>query len=224
MIGKFMDLTGKKFGKLTVIERVPKDICPGTSGGVLWRCKCECGNIKEIRSTDLTRRKFPNCGCYTHELLCLKHHDPTTHGYRYTRLYRIWTNMKSRCYNVNHKSYEGYGGRGITVCEEWKNDFVEFKNWAIENGYRDDLTIDRIDNDGDYKPNNCRWVTMREQSNNRRSTKLITYNGETHSEAEWARILGAERNVIHDRLKKGWSIERTLSTPVKHYKTKKNLN
>ena len=141
-----------------------------------------------------------------------------THGKRYTRLYNIWVKMKQRCFDKNHTYYERYGGRGIKICKEWKNDFMCFHNWAMSNGYQDNLTIDRIDNNGDYEPSNCRWITLQEQCNNRSTSKLITYKNETHSIADWARKLGTSRNVIWYRLSKGWSIEKTLTTPIRQKK------
>lgn len=126
--------------------------------------------------------------------------------------------MKQRCYDTKHTYYLHYGGRGIKVCDEWKDDFMCFYTWAINNGYNDTLTLDRVDNDGDYEPNNCQWSTMRKQSNNRRSNVYITYNKTTHTMAEWARIKGMSRNVLWDRLHSGWSIEKALTTPVRRKK------
>lgn len=141
------------------------------------------------------------------------------HGMSSHRLYSIWDSMKSRCYRKTTAPYAKYGGRGITVCDEWKNSFQAFYDWAMENGYRDDLSIDRIDVNGSYCPENCRWVTMREQENNRRNNKLITYNGETHTQAEWCELLSIPPHVMTNRLKRGWSIERAFTTKVRRYTT-----
>lgn len=135
------------------------------------------------------------------------------HGKRNTRLYGIWLQMKNRCFNTKTERYKDYGGRGITVCDEWKNDFTKFYDWSISNGYQENLTIDRIDNDGNYEPSNCRWVTVKTQNRNARSNHLITFKGETHCIIEWAEITGLTRGCISNRLRYGWSIEDTLTKP-----------
>lgn len=129
------------------------------------------------------------------------------------RLYKIWTSMRERCNNPNHKQYGAYGGRGITVCEEW-GDYCSFKKWALDNGYTDSLTIDRKNNDLGYSPNNCRWATKKEQANNRRSNHLLTFDGETHNIELWAEITGLPRTAIDKRLRRGWSDQRILTTPL----------
>ncbi|OQA48413.1 MAG: hypothetical protein BWY46_01420 [Firmicutes bacterium ADurb.Bin300] len=136
------------------------------------------------------------------------------HGQSYTKLYSVWHHIKGRCYgnDSQHKKY--YSLRGITMCEEWKNDFVKFQKWALSNGYKEGLTIDRIDVNGNYSPNNCRWATPREQSNNKRNTLFITYNGVTHSVSEWSEIMGLPYHVVFKRHRKGWSAKRTLTTPL----------
>lgn len=137
-----------------------------------------------------------------------------THGDSYSRLYQIWHGIKTRCYAEYQTSYHNYGKKGIAVCKEWRNSYIAFRDWALSNGYRDDLTIDRIDNNGDYEPSNCRWATPKEQSNNRSTNHLVTFNGETHTIAEWARIVGLSPRLIKDRLTySGWSIEKILFTP-----------
>ena len=127
------------------------------------------------------------------------------HGKRKTRLYRIWANVKTRCTNKNDPHYKRYGGRGITVCDEWKNDFKAFYDWSVTHGYADDLTIDRIDNNDNYCPSNCRWVTVAQQNRNKRNVKYITYNGETHTIPEWTTILHLGKETIRERLKRGWN-------------------
>lgn len=127
------------------------------------------------------------------------------------RLYGIWTGIKGRTQNHNNKCYKNYGGRGITVCDEWENSYEAFRDWALANGYQDDLTIDRIDNDGNYCPENCRWVDRITQNNNRRSNHFITHNGETKTITQWARETGLNSQIISGRLKLGWSIEDALS-------------
>lgn len=142
----------------------------------------------------------------------------TTHGESKTRLFHIWQDMRKRCYNTNAINYDRYGGRGITVCEEWRNKYEPFRDWAMANGYKDNLSLDRIENDGPYCPENCRWATASEQGNNRRSTHLLTYNGETHSINEWSRITGIAKSTIGNRLKAGATTEDALTRPVRRKK------
>lgn len=138
------------------------------------------------------------------------------HGLNETRIYKTWVRMKVRCYNQNHDRYKNYGGRGITVCDEWKNDFKKFYEWAMKNGYSDDLTIDRIDVNGNYEPSNCRWITNKEQCNNRRNNHFITYNGKTQTVSEWAEEIGLDYNTLLVRINRlHWDIEKALTTPLR---------
>lgn len=140
-----------------------------------------------------------------------------THGEGNSRLYHAWSAMKQRCSNPNNRKYDSYGGRGITVCDEWANSYLAFKKWAIENGYSDCLTIDRIDNEKGYSPDNCRWITNKDQQRNKRNNRLVTINGETKTLAEWSEISGIGHGVLWQRLfNHGWSYEKALTTPVKH--------
>lgn len=134
------------------------------------------------------------------------------HGMCHTRLYQIWNGMKQRCQNSKTINYRDYGGKGISVCEEWNNSFKSFYDWAMANGYRKHLTIDRIDNKGNYEPTNCRWATNKEQQNNTSYTRLYTYNGETFSIMQWAEKTGIHPNMLYKRLRRGWSIEKALKT------------
>lgn len=204
-MGYVKDLTGQKFGRLTVIKRVENKVTPSGSMLAQFLCRCDCGQQKIILGTNLRRGKSLSCGCTIRK-----------HGQCYTRLYRIHRDMKTRCYNQNVPNYKNYGGRGIKVCNEWLNDFTAFYKWAMVNGYREDLTIDRIDVSKEYSPENCRWVTWREQENNRRNNKFITYNNETHTVKEWARICNLTYNCIRHRLNElNWDIEKALTTPQK---------
>jgi hypothetical protein len=162
-----IDLTGEKFNKLTVLEL--SRIIPKRS---YWKCLCECGNEKIVRADSLKDGSIKSCGCLKKEQDKINL-DTRTHNQTRTKLYKAWCNMKRRCYDKNNIGYNNYGGRGIQICNEWKNSFISFKEWAYSNGYKDDLTIDRIDVNGNYTPNNCKWSTFIEQCNNRRSNILI---------------------------------------------------
>lgn len=180
-----IDISGQKFNRLTAIKPIGKY----KSGNVIWQCRCDCGNICEVEGSILRRFKQKSCGCYPSERMTKMN---TKHEGFGTRLYEIWRQMHRRCYGEKTKSYPHYGGRGIKVCSEW-NDFAKFRAWAIDSGYEDNLTVDRIDVNGDYTPNNCRWATKKQQANNRRSNHRILYNGEEHTISEWADIMSVDQ-------------------------------
>ena len=209
---KFKDLTGQKFGKLTVLERAEDYITPQNEREVQWRCKCDCGRECIVRGHNLRNGHTTSCGCAIIEA-------STKHGMHNTRIYGIYRGMLNRCYNENLVQYPDYGGRGIYVCDEWRgeNGFINFMNWAMSHGYRDDLTIDRINNNGPYSPENCRWVTMVIQANNKRSNVYIEYNGESHTISEWSTITGIPYATLRKRLNDGWDINRIFNTPVNDY-------
>ncbi|APH24986.1 hypothetical protein CF088_14640 [Clostridium botulinum] len=141
--------------------------------------------------------------------------DYEHHGLRHHRLYGIYTNMKSRCYNSKTPKYKNYGGRGIKVCDEWLNNFKAFYDWAMSNGYEDNLTIDRVNNDCNYEPSNCRWITFYKQASNKTTTNLITFNGKTQCVKAWTEELGFGKETLRERLKRGWSTKKALTTPIK---------
>ena len=204
-MGRFVDLTGQRFGRLTALDRA------GTSGGgsATWRCLCDCGKETVVIGSSLRSGFTRSCGCLSAEKIGERSYK---HGGTNTRLYSIWSGMIERCHNPKHKGYKNYGARGIVVCAEWKTNFASFQEWALSNGYAEDLTIDRIENDKPYGPDNCRWISLSAQQHHKRDNHLITYNGETHTLTEWAAITGINRNTLSARINRlGWSAERALS-------------
>ena len=167
-------------------------------------CECSCGNKKWMRSDGILSSDHKSCGCKSSSF---------KHGMSNTRLFNIWKGMKARCYNEKDHSYVNYGGRGIKICDDWideENGFINFYNWAIKNGYKDNLSIDRIDVNGNYEPNNCRWTTTLEQQNNLRKNFNIEINGIIKSVSEWSRISGVSRTQIKNRIKMGLSGEELI--------------
>ena len=183
---------GDIYGKLTVIEKIGKMPNIATNH-IYYKVKCICGCEEVTRSSLLRTGKKQMClNCYR------KNSKQYKHGFAgKSRIYKIWLHMKGRCLNKTDNNYYRYGGRGISICKEWKDDFINFYNWAITNGYSSELTIDRINNDGNYEPQNCRWTDIKTQANNRRSNRKITINGETHNVSEWAEILNKTRGYVY---------------------------
>ena len=200
---RLIDMSGQRYGRLVAMEQAGN----AKSGAALWRCKCDCGREKVVTGVDLRNGHVASCGCLHSEGLSERNR---THGGSGTRLHTIWTGMKQRCGYLNATNYGNYGGRGITVCQEWLDSFEVFQDWAFSNGYRDDLTLERSDNDGAYCPENCRWATRDEQANNRRHNHRITHNGETHTVREWAEILGIPAERIRCRVRRGMEPEQIL--------------
>lgn len=207
-MSKIKDLTGKRFGRLKVISYNGSN----KYGKALWLCKCDCGNIQTVVGSSLTNNLTISCGCYNKEIL---KKIKTKHSMSNSELYKVWQGIKIRCYDKNSTYYNNYGGRDIKMCDEWKNDFVPFYNWAINNGYRNSLTIDRINNDGNYEPSNCRWITRREQNNNMRKNIILEYNGKGQTISEWANETGINRTTLYYRIKRGWSAEKAFTTPLR---------
>lgn len=193
---KLNDLTGQKFGRLTVIGRAPND----RKGRAMWWCECNCGNIKAkpVQGYDLISGRVRSCGCLYFESNKGRN---ATHSMSQSRIYREWVSMKGRC--SRHKRYIS---KGITVCPEWSS-FEVFYDWAMSSGYSDDLTLDRSDNDGNYCPDNCRWVTMKEQQNNRRNNRIVVYNDTPFTVATLADFLGIPYATLWQRINSGWSQE-----------------
>ena len=203
-MGKAIDIAGQKFGRLTVVSRINKD----KRGNVVWLCRCNCGEEKVVVGYSLKRGKTKSCGCLNKE-------QCTTHGLTTNALYAVWVSMKQRCYNENEIGFKNYGGRGITMCDEWRNDFQKFYDWAIANGYEKGLSIDRIDNNRNYSPENCRWATRTEQNRNQRTNKQIEFNGEVKNLSEWCEHFSLNYQTVHARITDyGWTVQKALKTPI----------
>lgn len=198
----FVDMTGERYGKLVVLKRGKRN---DKRGLYEWICQCDCGNIKSVVGKDMKNGNTNSCGCMSSRNFAGER--TKTHGMSNDKLYNVWRSMKSRCTLPSQKSYKDYGGRGITVCEEWVNDFVCFYEWSVDNGYKDGLTIDRIDNDGNYEPTNCKWSTRTEQQKNKRNTKLYTVFGIVGNKTELVRHFGISRTTLRRRIESGMSVE-----------------
>ncbi len=209
-MSKRIDLTGQKFGRLVVIEVVKEK---GKRKKLM--CRCQCGKVVEVSEDKLKSGHTKSCGCLWIETIKERN---STHGKTKTKLYSIWNAMINRTTNKNVWNFKNYGERGITVCEEWKRNFISFYEWAMKNGYKEGLSIERKNNNKGYSPDNCRWATAKEQGNNTRRNVSITYKNETLTEAQWADRMGLNRSTLCYRLKAGWSIEDALETPVRKKK------
>lgn len=210
---KAQNLSGQRFGKLTVLERA------GTkSHNTMWLCQCDCGNTTVTSRGNLLNGKTKSCGCLKHRPAVNR-----THGQSKTRLYFVWRNMLNRCYNDTVNDYPNYGGRGITVCTEWKDDFQAFSEWAFANGYdanakRGEYTLDRKNTNGNYEPSNCRWVSGYEQANNKRTNLHIEYKGNTFTLKQLSEKSGVPYKTLHRRIySDGWEIERALTEKVREH-------
>lgn len=211
---KFKDISGQRFGRLVALNIVRRE-----NGKTYWLFQCDCGNKVIIPQSYVSTGDTKSCGCYRKEV-AKGNNNSTKHNKTQTRLYSIWSGIKQRCYNKNKIAYEYYGARGIGVCDEWKSDFMAFYVWALKNGYKDDLTIDRIDVNGNYKPNNCRWATIKEQNNNMRNNHWINYKGQKLTMSQFAEKYGIPYQIMKNRIRYNWSIDRIISTPFKLHTVK----
>ena len=211
-MGKYIDLTGQRFGRLVCV----KDVGRSKNRQALWLCMCDCGENTIVVSTNLTSGHTKSCKCLQADIVKKR---STTHGFSRDengtpkRLYTAWLNMKSRCSNPANPAYKNYGGRGITICNKWSK-YENFHKWAMSNGYKNNLTIERMNNNGNYEPDNCTWIPRTEQPKNTRATRFIDYFGKKKTIAEWGRILNMSRSLLYWRLKK-YSIEKALTTPIR---------
>lgn len=198
-------LENQTFGRLTVLSEAGRT----KSGGATWRCKCLCGNEVIVSSDSLRSGKTQSCGCIKQEQRLAQ----KVHGEVHTPIHRLWSGMRNRCNNPGNQKYYRYGGRGIRVCEAWDADYVTFRNWCVENGYREGLTLERKDVNGDYTPDNCVFASQKVQQNNRTNNHRLSYNGITHTMAEWADILGVPYGLLEHRINRGWSVEEAFTIP-----------
>lgn len=200
-----IDLTDKTFGRLTVLKRDAN----GKRGQPRWLCKCDCGNRTIVDASKLKSGHTKSCGCLVAETLSKCR---TKHNGKHTRLYRIWCAMKERCSRKENVAYNSYGGRGIKVCDEWIHDFASFRDWATANGYSDQLSIDRIDPNGNYCPQNCRWESTKTQANNKRRNHSLTHNGKTMTLAQWAEETGINYSTLRSRInREGLTLEEAIT-------------
>jgi hypothetical protein len=195
------DYAGMRFGKLTVERIVGKYY-----GKTLWRCRCDCGKSVDVPSNRLNTKRFRSCGCAVKEIL-------TTHGGTRTPLYRVWAAAKDRCFCQSNKQYRDYGGRGIGMCDEWRNDFAAFRR---DMGPRPvGTSIERVNNDGDYEPSNCVWASREVQCRNKRNNIWLEIDGVSAIASDWSRLAGVSKATLLDRLKGGWDAKRAVFTPVR---------
>jgi len=216
-----IDLTNKRFTRLLAIEGESRTSKLGKKR-MWWKCECDCGEVKYIASDKLRSDETKSCGCLRLEEMKKGRESNITHGMTDTPTYRSWQSMKIRCTNQSSPDWEDYGGRGIIVCDQWMNSFENFLNDMGERP-SEGFSLDRIYVNGNYEPSNCRWSDMQTQMNNTTNVRYITYNGETHSIAEWSVIININEETLRDRIngrtnkrKEPWSVERALTTPIRY--------
>lgn len=208
----YKDLTGQKFGRLVV----EKYLYTNNRRKAVWKCKCDCGKYVEIPSERLLQKFTKSCGCLHSESSKQNVKKATEKKLKYHTeaekiIYHTFSQMKRRCYKSKCKAYKNYGARGIKIYDKWLKEPKLFYEWSIDNGWEKGLSIDRINVNRDYKPNNCRWVSNLVQQNNKRNNRYLEYKGQIHTTAEWSRILNIPKGTIADRLKKGWETEKILN-------------
>lgn len=210
LIGKFEDLTGMTFGRLTVTERGKDYVSPSGGRRPMWRCVCECGNKKTVCASNLKRGTTTSCGCFQKENMSKlkKIHG----GYANDEpLFTVWCGIRKRCLSPKSHNYANYGGRGVEICEQWLDNYPAFREWSLKNGYCKGLSIDRIDVNGDYSPENCRWVDGLVQQNNRRCNINVIFQNQTHTLKEWSRIRSINYQTLYTRYKLGWETPKLLN-------------
>ena len=215
MAGILKDETGKRFGRLVVIERDYDK----SKHDAFWFCRCDCGNVISTMGNRLRDGSCQSCGCLQRELLSKR---KSTHRETKTRLYNLWIKIKFRCSNKTSKDYHTYGGRGIIMCDEWRDSFEHFRDWSLANGYNQTLQIDRIDNNGNYCPENCRWTTIKEQARNRRTNRIYEYNGKKYCLVELAEIANITQAALKYRLDNGYDLQKAMFIPLKKDKRRNN--
>lgn len=203
-----INLSGKKFGRLTVKSHKETRFSSLGKRVQYWRCICDCGNERTIQGNNLKSGAQVSCGCFKSENTSKRN---TTHGLSSSPIYRVWSEMLQRCKTKTCKGYKNYGGRGICVCDRW----LKFQNFHSDMwpSWKSGLTIERINNDGNYEPSNCRWATKLEQANNTRKNRKLTCNGITKTLAQWSRFIGGKHGLVDYRLKSGWSVKDAVTTP-----------
>jgi len=206
--GCFQDLTGRRFGRYVVLGEAPR---PASRRAFLWLCRCDCGNERAVRTVPLTSGTSRSCGCLMRDLCAARN---KRHGRVNTGEYHVWVSMKQRCNTPHHKSFARYGGRGIVVCERW----ADFRNFIADMGERpsEDHLLERIDNDGPYSPENCRWATAKEQQRNMRTNHHYTFNGKTLTLPEWEEETGICEGTLFCRLTNGWSEAEAFTRTPNH--------
>jgi hypothetical protein len=203
-------LVGIQFGRLKVTKKLDS-----RNYHMHWLCECKCGNTTEVSTGNLKSRHTLSCGCLQKDHAAI---SKTKHGLYFdehgkrTKLYRVWGGMKERCFDFSNKAFSDYGGRGIKVCSEWL-DYETFHAWAMAKGYKEGVSIERINNDGNYEPSNCKWIESSKQASNRRNNHYLTFNGQTKTITVWANELGIYPKNLLNRITRGWSVERALTTP-----------
>lgn len=214
------DIAGMRFGRLVAVE-------PAREKSGYWVCSCDCGNTTIVRHDHLETGKTLSCGCYAREIASANGRQLLTkHGWYGTSLYKRWIGMRYRCNNPNSSMWHLYGGRGIRVCDEWNNSFMAFKDWALANGYEEtaptgELTLDRIDTNGNYEPSNCRWISIFDQQSNRRNNRHVEYRGKQYTIAQLARKFNMYEQTLVKRLERGMTPEEAVSAKCKRTQRKK---